>query len=303
VLTITPDGKRFAEAGADKMVRIRDSQTLEVLREFRAHDGPITAIAWHPNKPILATASADLTIKLWNLETGRRLEELRVPLRVPTALAFSPRGQRLASSGNDDNTRIWEPQSLSDHPATSQPADAWEDLLASVTPDTVEKTGNGWRMEDGALFSPDKANAILPLPGVFAGTSYQVRIKLRQLAPRDCFHLGFPVGARSAGFDLDGWHGHETGLSSVNGKTTKDRPDAVHGKVVKDSEQHDLEVSVRLFGANAIISAALDGQPLYEWSGSVGALADSWHSPAGAFSIGAYAADWVVYDVKAKRQQ
>jgi serine/threonine protein kinase/WD40 repeat protein len=70
VLAIAPDSRRFAEAGADKKVRIRDAATLAVQQEFRAHDGPITALAWHPTKPIVATASADLSVKLWNLETA-----------------------------------------------------------------------------------------------------------------------------------------------------------------------------------------------------------------------------------------
>ncbi len=116
-LALAPDGRRFAEAGADKTVRIRDTATLAVLQEFRAHDGPITALAWHPTKPILATASADLTIRLWNLETGQRLEELRGPTDQPTGLAFSPGGQRLACSSGDA-TRIWEPISLGEKGAT-----------------------------------------------------------------------------------------------------------------------------------------------------------------------------------------
>jgi len=123
VLALAPDGRRFAEAGADRKVRIRDAATLAVQQEFRAHDGPITALAWHPTKPILATTSADLAIRVWNLDTGRRLEELRGPLAVPNSLVFSPSGQRLACAAADGVTRIWEPQSLNDKPATLQETD------------------------------------------------------------------------------------------------------------------------------------------------------------------------------------
>jgi len=118
VLALAPDGRRFAEAGADRKVRIRDAATLAVEQEFRAHDGPITALAWHPTKPIVATTSADLAIRVWNLDTGRRLEELRGPLAVANSLVFSPSGHRLACSAADGVTRIWEPQSLNDQPAT-----------------------------------------------------------------------------------------------------------------------------------------------------------------------------------------
>ena len=112
VLALSPDGKRFAEAGADKQVRIRDTATLTVLQEFRAHDGAIAALAWHPTKPILATGSEDLAIRLWDLSTGERLEELRLPIAAPHTLAFSPGGHRLGCASEDSTTRIWEPRSL-----------------------------------------------------------------------------------------------------------------------------------------------------------------------------------------------
>lgn len=112
VACAAPDGRRFAEAGADRNVRIRDGATLEVLHEFRAHNAPITALAWHPTRPILATASQDLVIRLWNLDTGARLEELRGPLSPPTVLSFSPGGTRLATASRDGAARIWEPRSL-----------------------------------------------------------------------------------------------------------------------------------------------------------------------------------------------
>jgi serine/threonine protein kinase/WD40 repeat protein len=112
VLAIAPTGSRFAEAGVDKRVRIRDSETLNVLQDFRAHDGPITALAWHPTKPILATASTDRSIRLWDLETGRRLEEIRDPLAALQVLAFSPSGRRLAGGETGRRNHIWEPKSL-----------------------------------------------------------------------------------------------------------------------------------------------------------------------------------------------
>lgn len=108
VLAVSPDGRRFVEAGADKCVRVRDPDTLAVLQEFRAHDGAITAIAWQPGSDIVATASDDLTIRLWDLKTGSRLQTLRGPLVAPHTLNFSPSGHRLACAGPDGVTRIWQ---------------------------------------------------------------------------------------------------------------------------------------------------------------------------------------------------
>ena len=87
-------------------------------------------------------------------------------------------------------------------------------------------------MEGGALYSPAKNYAFLPLPGDLSGASYHVRVKLRQLAPRETFHLSLPVGDHLVGFDLDGWpsQDHVTGLSRVGGKDANTQPDALHGK-------------------------------------------------------------------------
>jgi WD40 repeat protein len=103
-----PGGDRFAEAGDDKVVRIRDANTLAVLRSFRAHDGPINAIAWHPRRAVIATGSADRTVRLWDIESGRLIEQMHVSLREPQALYFSPSGNRLACAIPGEKTLVWD---------------------------------------------------------------------------------------------------------------------------------------------------------------------------------------------------
>lgn len=108
VIVLAPDGKTFAAAGPDKAVHFYDAETLAELREFRAHEGAITALAWHPTQPILATGSEDLTLRLWDIKTGQRIAELRGPLATLHTLAFSPSGNRLGCASLDGTTRIWE---------------------------------------------------------------------------------------------------------------------------------------------------------------------------------------------------
>ena len=107
-LATEPGGTRLAEAGDDKIVRIRDAGTLAELTKFRAHDGPINALAWNPVRPIIATGSADRSVRLWNAETGALIEELHIGMREPGALYFSPSGKRLACVTPGEKTLIWE---------------------------------------------------------------------------------------------------------------------------------------------------------------------------------------------------
>jgi hypothetical protein len=160
-------------------------------------------------------------------------------------------------------------------------------------------------LENGALFSPNGGHATLPLPGNLSGASYQLRVKLRELTAKESFDLVLPVGDQMVTFVLDGWPttGRFTALNMVNKKEGRTLPQAVPGKVIRDSEEHDLEVTVRLDGENVTFTSALDGQPLYEWTGPTAALSLSsgWNCPPGAVGIGSMSIDWVVYEVKLKR--
>jgi len=106
-VAVSPDGKLLAEGGTDHMVRLRDTQTLELKQELHTHDRPVLALAFHPTRAILATASEDLTIKLWNLADGRLIEEFHGPIGPPKELVFSPTGRRLACLSGDRSLRIW----------------------------------------------------------------------------------------------------------------------------------------------------------------------------------------------------
>jgi len=52
-----------------------------------------------------------------------------------------------------------------------------------------------------------------------------------------------------------------------------------------------------------LITAALDAQPLYEWSGAIAALREDsyWKSAPPALCLGSIAANWAVYEVKVKQ--
>jgi WD40 repeat protein len=112
-LCISPDGSRIAEAGTDMHVRIRNGETLEVEKDFRAHDGALTDVAWHPTMPVLVTTSEDLTVRMWNLQTGLQLGELHglaaQPEQRPDRLLISPKGQFLCVRSTSFGVGFFEP--------------------------------------------------------------------------------------------------------------------------------------------------------------------------------------------------
>ena len=52
----SPDGERVGSGGADKLGRVWDYATSELLAVLPGHTGPVVELAWHPSEPVLATA-------------------------------------------------------------------------------------------------------------------------------------------------------------------------------------------------------------------------------------------------------
>ncbi len=341
-IAVDPDGSRFAEAGLDKMVRIRDGKTLAIRQEFRAHDGTISAIGWHPTRPIIATASTDQKIRLWDLDSGQMIEELHTHAFDILSVSFSPSGKLLSCASVDENPMIWEPESLKDPQADAVPLDenagkplekapppetptslasmlpekepepdseGWSDLLSVLTPEIVESEGNGWRMKDGIVSSTnEKEFGKLGLPGNFSNCSYHLRTRVREVSRGKVFHVALPIGDRMAGFDLDGYQGKFTGLEQINDERLNALANAIEGKQINDSEWHVLDLIVQLDGDQATVTAFLDDQDLYEWTGPVSALSHNaaWNKSAdgigaGRIALGMMAEGWEVSELRVKR--
>ncbi|NBV85698.1 MAG: hypothetical protein EBS01_05435, partial [Verrucomicrobia bacterium] len=125
-LCIAPDGKQIAEAGNDMRLRLRNAQTLKIEQEFRAHDGAISDVEWHPKLPLLVSASEDLTVRIWSLADSHLVEELRgiayQPDQRPERVSISRDGLVLAvKKGNSGLVELYEPASFKP-PASPSPA-------------------------------------------------------------------------------------------------------------------------------------------------------------------------------------
>ncbi|HEY9825275.1 MAG TPA: NB-ARC domain-containing protein, partial [Stenomitos sp.] len=102
-----PTGYYIASAGADRMIRIWDSQTGDCLRVLAGHTDWIYAIAAHPSGQYIASASHDGTVRHWDLRSGTCLAILAhgAPL---WSVAYHPQGELLASCGWNNRILIWD---------------------------------------------------------------------------------------------------------------------------------------------------------------------------------------------------
>jgi len=316
-LASSPDGLHLATGGPDRWIRVWEAATGRLEAAFRAHWEGLRCVKFSPDGREILSGSDLGTVRINDASTGEERLAFHGLTTPVVDVDISADGKFIAAITTDGDTKVWDRQRssasalLPKRPAANAPvlpkdAEGWEDLLAPLTPDEVERTGNGWSLKDGELFSPETQHTTLPLPAEVSGTSYQVRVKLRQLSAKQVFHIVLPVANRMCGFELDGrpHGGIYTGLILVNGKFGKDLPGTVQGKQVQDNEPHDLEVTVRLEGANATITTTLDTRPLYEWAGPIAALSQhpAWATtPPGALALGTHFGRWAVSAVKVKR--
>jgi hypothetical protein len=112
-LAVSPDRRLVALSGVDRKVHLYDAETLAETAGFRAHDGEIGALAFHPAKPIIATGSSDGSVKLWDHRSGTLLDTFIGLGGPPVTLSFSPNGRLLLVDGQEFHTRIYEVGSVS----------------------------------------------------------------------------------------------------------------------------------------------------------------------------------------------
>ena len=304
---VSPNGQLIAEASPGKIVRLRDTATLAVQREFRAHDGSITALRFHPLEPLLATGSEDYTIRMWRSDTGAQVRDLRGALVSPRQLAFSPSGNRLAGLGTDNQVRIWDLRATT----TAAPSRGrillpdWQDLLAKLKPQAAENKDQTWQFKAGQLSSPNRKYSTIPVADGFAHTDYHLQVAFRRRSPQDSMHVFLPVAGRQTSFVIDGYprSGFVSGLHYVDGDGGLKQPGAVRGLQVKDTASHQLDLLVRAGTRVSSIEVLLDGRPLSRWSGLTSALSMNGNFTGLApdqIGLGAHTDEWTVEAVRVK---
>jgi WD40 repeat protein len=101
-----PDGKQVAFVYWEKVVEVRESGSLRLLRKLGAGK-KVISFAFSPDKDVMAFGENGSGAEVLNLRTGRSV-------RIDTgsdqpSLAFSPDGRLLATGGYGNGAKLWNP--------------------------------------------------------------------------------------------------------------------------------------------------------------------------------------------------
>lgn len=106
--TFSPDNKLIATGSFDKKLKLWDSETGKLLREFEGHAHNVLSVAFSPDGKRVASASADNTVLVWDVERGDKLVRLTGHTKPVFSVKFSPDGKRIVSGSWDETVRLWD---------------------------------------------------------------------------------------------------------------------------------------------------------------------------------------------------
>jgi WD40 repeat protein len=109
----SPDGKRLATGGGDRMIRVTEAATGKVAHEWKGPSSFTCAVRFSPDGKLVAAAGYENDngnpIYLYDAVSGKELPTLTGhPTGGARRLAFSPDGKTLYSAGFDGAVRAWD---------------------------------------------------------------------------------------------------------------------------------------------------------------------------------------------------
>ena len=107
-LALSPDGKKLAAAGCDRIVRVWDIASGKLEQSIENHADWVMGLAFSPDGKHLLSASRDKTAKVWDLAAKESLATFSDHQNNVYGVAITPDGKHGISVGEDNNIRVWQ---------------------------------------------------------------------------------------------------------------------------------------------------------------------------------------------------
>lgn len=112
-VAFSPKTTEFA-TGGNKQLRLWESPSGRLLREFSVASGTINSVAFSPTERRLAAVNSDGMLILYDIDSGEIRFSTQAHSGTSFSAAFSQDGKKIATVGRDDfMVKIWNSQTLS----------------------------------------------------------------------------------------------------------------------------------------------------------------------------------------------
>ena len=99
----------MAIGSSDQHIYILDADSLEIKRQFEAHDNSVFCLNYSADGQHLFSGGRDAHLKIWDTQHGFELvESLPAHWFTINSLVFHPKGHLLATGSRDKTIRIWD---------------------------------------------------------------------------------------------------------------------------------------------------------------------------------------------------
>lgn len=103
-----PLGNALVSGGYDRVVRLYDTATGDILKTFTGHRSWISSISFNARGNMIITGSKDSTIKFWDIISGMCIKTISSHLGEVTSVETNQSGTLMLSSSKDNSNRLWD---------------------------------------------------------------------------------------------------------------------------------------------------------------------------------------------------
>eukprot|EP01027_Heterolobosea_sp_BB2_P009061 GEZU01013406.1.p1 GENE.GEZU01013406.1~~GEZU01013406.1.p1 ORF type:complete len:568 (+),score=81.26 GEZU01013406.1:190-1893(+) len=103
-----PAENHIVSAGYDKIVRLYDVRTGELVRAFTGHTAAVCSVLFNPYGNLVVSGAKDNTIKFWDIVSGMCVKTFTQHLGEVTSIEIDSSGTLLLSSSKDNSNRLWD---------------------------------------------------------------------------------------------------------------------------------------------------------------------------------------------------
>jgi WD40 repeat protein len=107
-IAFSPQGDVVATGGVDRIVKLWDIRTGNLLAKLQGHTYPVLTLAFSPDGGRLVSGSGDTTLRIWDVRTRTELNHLTGHSLYVVTCDWSPDGTRIVSGEVDGTIAVWD---------------------------------------------------------------------------------------------------------------------------------------------------------------------------------------------------